>query len=74
MANYRLTYMDPYEFDDDSPSGIGDHDIWWGKESTVFEAQTDEEARKLVGEFVTKEIMILGQSLHRKPIELVRIV
>ena len=29
LTKYILTYEQPYEVDDDSPSGIGDHSIYW---------------------------------------------
>ncbi|GEM_PF-5550513 len=46
MKNYRLIYEQPYEFDEDSPSGVGDHDIAYSRYTYEFEASDVPDARK----------------------------
>ena len=75
MEKYSLIYSEPYEFDDDSSSGIGDHDVCWTRDSeTNFEAENDETAQTIVSRFVSEEIKIMGQSLYRQPIRLIKII
>ena len=74
MAKYRLRYSEPYEFDDDSPSGEGDHDVRWADSKTVFEAESDEAAERITDKFINENIEVLGETLHRKKIELIKII
>ncbi len=48
-TKYILTYEQPYEVDDDSPSGIGDHSICWSRRTAVI----DEEMCKVEDKFLT---------------------
>ena len=52
MTHYRLTYNQPYEYDDDSPSGIGDHDIAYSQGKEEFEALDDGAASKFADNFL----------------------
>jgi len=70
---YRLTYSEPYEFDDDDSQSSG-HDINWSRSTIEFEADNDDLAKDIVNEFVKNEIKILDEKLYRKPIELVKII
>ena len=54
MRTYKLVYDRPYEFDEDSPSGIGDHQIGYRTRETIFEARIDAEARQKVKKFLTE--------------------
>lgn len=49
-----LTYDQPYEFDEDSPSGIGDHEIRWNLNLTtsIDGVLNDMDARSTVIEFL----------------------
>jgi hypothetical protein len=42
---YRLIYDQPYEYDDDSPSGYGDHGIEYSRTKYDFNALNDLLAR-----------------------------
>ncbi len=53
MKSYELTYRQPYEFDDDSPQGDGDHDIGYSVDSGTFVADNDTMARQQVKEFLS---------------------
>ena len=44
---YILNYEQPFEYDDDSPSGIGDHSISCRQYRAEFEVSSDKEAAKL---------------------------
>ncbi len=50
VKKYELTYEQPHEYDDDSPSGIGDHGISYWRQKKVFEANTDEAAKQFAQE------------------------
>ena len=44
-VHYVVHYRYPWDYDDDSPSGIGDHTLQWDDSSKAIEATTDDEAR-----------------------------
>ncbi len=48
MKHYRLIYRQPHEYDDDSPSGIGDHQVGHTQQKVEFEVRTDADARIIV--------------------------
>lgn len=48
MKHYRLVYMQPYEYDDDTPSGIGDHQVGYYQQTSEFEAFSDSDAGLIV--------------------------
>lgn len=54
MNRYELEYKQPYEYDGDSGSGIGDHSIGFRTCAVRFQARSDKEARQSVKEFVGK--------------------
>jgi len=54
MKKYELTYQQPYEYDDDSPSGVGDHGVEYQRPREPFEARSDEDARQIVREFLSQ--------------------
>ena len=43
-VHYVVHYRYPWDYDDDSPSGIGDHTLQWDDSSKAIEATTDDEA------------------------------
>ena len=49
---YILIYRQPHEYDDDSPSGVGDHEIRWNENQRSFQAENTEEARRFVVRFL----------------------
>ena len=49
---YVLKYGQPFEYDDDSPSGVGDHEIRWSEEQRTFKAENSEEARRFAVRFL----------------------
>ncbi len=49
---YILKYGQPYEYDEDSPSGIGDHQIGWSEAQRSFKAENSEEARRFAIRFL----------------------
>lgn len=52
VRHYRLVYLQPYEYDDDSSEGIGDHDIAYSEMEAEFVAENDTDARKQVRDFL----------------------
>lgn len=73
MKKYTLVYSQPYEYDDDSPSGIGDHAIGYQQQSFGFIADSDSTARQLVKKFLDKGFIVFdhpfdgdGKTYYRK--------
>lgn len=58
--NYELRYRQPYEYDEDSPEGIGDHSILLASDTLQFVAENDEAARKIADEFLSKGSIIFN--------------
>jgi hypothetical protein len=52
MKHYRLVYKQPFEYDDDSPSGIGDHGVAYHQEIATFDAPNVEEAKRTTSAFL----------------------
>lgn len=52
LKMYVLTYEQPYEYDDDSLGGIGDHEIRWREDKKNFKAQNHDDSRRLVVRFL----------------------
>lgn len=44
-VSYRIAYAYPWCFDDDSPSGIGDHQVNWTRTGKDIDVRTDREAQ-----------------------------
>lgn len=77
MRPYILLYLQPYEVDRDSPSGIGDHSIQHAEYEYKFGASTDREAMIEIGKFLKSGSIVFnhyldgdGKEYMRKPIEL----
>lgn len=77
MRQYKLVYLQPYEVDDDSGPGIGDHSIQHARQEATFEARTDKEAMLEVGRILKFGSVVFdhhidgdGQEYMRRPIEL----
>ena len=77
---YELTYKQPYEYDEDSPSGIGDHAIGWATHTCSFEASSDVKARKVVEGFLLEGSVLFdhyldgdGRTYYRQEVKLVRV-
>lgn len=77
MRQYKLVYLQAYEVDDDSPSGIGDHSIQHERTSQAFEARTDEDAMLEVSKFLKSGSVMFdhhidgdGKEHMRRPVEL----
>lgn len=51
---YELSYRQPYEYDEDSGSGIGDHSIEHSNEVVRFEAPDDRVAKASVVKFMSE--------------------
>ncbi len=78
---YELTYRQPYEFDEDSPSGIGDHSIEFSQTTYTFETKSDEEADEIATKFLSEGAIIFthyldgdGKTYRRQLVRLVRIL
>ncbi len=52
MGVYHLTYKSPYEYDEDSPSGIGDHSILWAESKVTCHAKSDEGVKEQIAQFL----------------------
>jgi len=52
MKKYELAYEQPFEYDDDSPSGIGDHGVGYSSSQHIFAAENDEDVKRAVREFL----------------------
>ena len=70
MAKYIIQYQQPYEYDDDSSSGIGDHDIGWGTMSVTFDVETDEEAITATDQFLSEGSVIFEGGTYRRFLDL----
>lgn len=77
MRQYKLVYLQPYEVDHDSPSGIENHSIQLARREETFEARTDKEVMLEVGKFLKFGSVVFnhhidgdGKEYMRKPIEL----
>lgn len=77
-SRYELTYRQPYEYDEDSSSGIGDHAIGWATHVLRFEASSDVEARKVVEDFLLGGSVLFdhyldgdGKTYYRQEVKLV---
>ncbi len=54
-TKYILTYEQPYEVDDDSPSGIGDHSICWSTRTACVSGHfTKAEAKAMAITFLNE--------------------
>lgn len=51
---YELSYRQPYEYDEDSSSGIGDHSIGYTDRVVKFEALSDKVAKATVVKFMSE--------------------
>ena len=60
IKSYRLVYEQPYEYDDDSPSGYGDHGIGYNRKQEEFEACCDADAWILAKEFLKEGGLDIG--------------
>ena len=76
MKQYKLVYLQPYEVDNDSPSGIGDHSIQHARQEVVIRANTDKSALLMVDEFILHGSVVFnhyldgdGKEYIRKPVE-----
>jgi hypothetical protein len=82
MGSYILEYKQPYEIDEDSPSGIGDHSIKYKVCKTEpFIADDDKAAIDKVLEFLHQGSVFFnhyldgdGKIYKREPIKLIKII
>lgn len=79
MPNYELEYRQPYEYDDDSGSGIGDHSIGYANQKVKFIAETDTRAEAAARQFLSEGSMVFdhhidgdGKTYHRRFVRLVK--
>lgn len=77
MRPYKLVYLQPFERDDDSGPGIGDHSIQHARQEAAINANSDKEAMLAVSEFVEHGSIVFdhhidgdGKVYMRKPVEL----
>ena len=71
---YKLYYKQPREYDDDSPSGIGDHGILYHDDCQHFTAGNDERAKLMAREFVkAMPVLFEGKSYFRQFVKLERV-
>ena len=63
MPSYELDYKQPYERDDDSGSGIGDHSIQYANQKTKFTAKTDIRAEAAARLFLSEGSMIFNHHI-----------
>ncbi len=57
---YQLIYKSPYEFDEDSPSGIGDHSILWADRIATCQAKTDTSAKEQIARFLEEGSIVFN--------------
>jgi len=74
---YRLNYMQPYEVDEDSPSGFGDHSIEFGRSCAEFVCENNVLAMQEVDKFLQQGMIQFvhhldgdGKTYFRKKIDL----
>lgn len=79
MSSYELEYRQPYERDDDSGSGIGDHSIQHANQKTKFTAKTDIRAEAAARQFLSEGSIVFdhhidgdGRTYHRRFVRLVK--
>ncbi len=79
MPSYELEYGQPYERDDDSPSGIGDHSIQYANEKIKFTAKSDVRAEVAARQFLTEGNILFDHYMdgdnkthHRKFVRLTK--
>ncbi len=81
MIKYVLIYEQPYERDDDSPSGIGNHSIYWKTYETILNPNistiknpvTKDKAKKSAIDFLNQGSIVFnhftdgdGKTYYRK--------
>ncbi len=64
---YELRVENPYEYDEDSSSGFGDHSVCWSPALIRFEAKTDKEAKKLVADYMANKRQLKFEGVIYRP-------
>ena len=64
---YELVYEQPYEYDDKSPSGFGDHGIGYSRVTYLFRSVDDFEAASIVEDFLSKGVLEFGDHWGSPP-------